>query len=169
MSLAYVRYQLPEHIAAIVFLAVAFGLRQWLSVLEKESEEEQKKKEEAAAAARRRNTDLYTNFQAPVSGNPLGERSAPVEAPRPAPSAGSRMATAHFDGRHLDSANNLTVYIDDVETCSYDGGSTRSVEVTPGDHVIRVLVYNDAAEDTYWLGPFSSHFEPGTEYDISYG
>lgn len=83
--------------------------------------------------------------------------------------ASGTMSTAYFDGRHLHSANNLTVYIDDVKMCSFDGGSTCSVKVTPGDHVIRYLVYNDASEDTYWLGPFPAYFEAGVEYDITPG
>lgn len=79
------------------------------------------------------------------------------------------MSTAHFDGRHLHSANNLTVYIDGDKLCSFDGGRTRSVEVPAGNHEIRYLVYNDASEETYWLGPFSAHFEAGVEYDITPG
>lgn len=76
------------------------------------------------------------------------------------------MATAHFDGGHLHSANHLTVYIDDVKTCSFEGGRTCSVKVTPGDHIIRFLVYNDSSEEAYWLGPFSRNFEAGVEYDL---
>lgn len=83
--------------------------------------------------------------------------------------ASNSMATAHFDGRHLHSANNLTVYIDDVKTCSFDGGRTCSVKVTPGNHVIRILVYNDASEEAYWLGPFFADFKEGMEYDLSPG
>ena len=83
--------------------------------------------------------------------------------------ASGNMATAYFDGRHIHSANNLTVYIDDEKKGSYDGGSSYSVKVTPGDHVIRILVYNDASEEAYWLGPFPAHFEAGMEYDLAPG
>ena len=79
------------------------------------------------------------------------------------------MATAHFDGGHISSTNNLTIYIDGYEICSYDGGTTCSVEVTPGDHTIKILVYNDASEETYWLGPFNVSFEAGREYDLAPG
>lgn len=172
VSLAYVRYHLPEHIAAIVLLAVSIGIHQWMSALQRQQREEEREKVEEA---RRKRAALYESQQAPVTETaPAPAASVPDETPRSYSSSSSyssrsRMATAHFDGRHLNSANNLTVYIDGDKVCSYDGGSTRSVQVTPGDHVIRVLVYNDAAEDTYWLGPFPSHFEEGTEYDISYG
>lgn len=84
-------------------------------------------------------------------------------------SRSGNMAIAHFDGRHLHSANNLTIYIDDNEKGSFDGGSTRSVAVTPGNHIIRFLVYNDSSEEAYWLGPFSRDFEAGKEYDIRPG
>lgn len=84
-------------------------------------------------------------------------------------SRSGNMAIAHFDGRHLDSANRLTIYIDDDEKGSFDGGRTRSVEVTPGNHIIRFLVYNDSSEEAYWLGPFSRDFEAGKEYDIAPG
>lgn len=83
--------------------------------------------------------------------------------------ASGNMATAHFDGRHVHSANNLTVYIDDENKGSYDGGSSCSIKVTPGDHIIRILVYNDASEEAYWLGPFPAHFEAGMEYDLAPG
>lgn len=80
------------------------------------------------------------------------------------------MSTACFDGRHLHSANNLTVYIDDEKVISFDGGTrTRDIKVTPGSHVIKYLVYNDASEDAYWLGPFQAYFEAGKEYDITPG
>lgn len=83
--------------------------------------------------------------------------------------ASGNMATAHFDGRHIHYANRLTVYIDDVKKCSYDGGSTCSVKVTPGNHIIKILVYNDASEEAYWLGPFPAFFEAGEEYDLAPG
>ena len=83
--------------------------------------------------------------------------------------ASGNMATAYFDGRHIHSANNLTVYIDDEKKGSYDGGRSCSIKVTPGDHIIRILVYNDASEEAYWLGPFPAHFEAGMEYDLAPG
>lgn len=79
------------------------------------------------------------------------------------------MATIHFDGRGIHSANKLTVYIDGVKKGYYYGGSTYSVQVTPGYHEIRILVYNDAAEDSYYLGPFHATVEAGTEYDMTVG
>ena len=78
-------------------------------------------------------------------------------------------ATAHFDGRHLSDSNTLTVYLDGNRLCSYEGGTTRSVEVTPGSYTVTVKVYNDAAETADVLGPFSATFEAGKEYDIAYG
>lgn len=80
--------------------------------------------------------------------------------------ASGTMSTAYFDGRHLDSINSLTVFIDDVKVCSFGGGSTCIANVAPGKHVLKYLVYNDATEQTYWLGPFDCNFEAGVEYDI---
>ena len=78
-------------------------------------------------------------------------------------------ATLHFDGRHIHSANNLTVYMDGDKICSYDGGRTCSVDVKPGSHTIKVLVYNDSSESTQWLGPFDIYVEADTEYDLAPG
>ena len=83
--------------------------------------------------------------------------------------ASSNMSIIHFEGEHIHSANRLTIYIDDVQKGSYDGGRSRDVEVTPGDHVLRILVYNDASEETYWLGPFSIFIEAGKNYDLAPG
>lgn len=83
--------------------------------------------------------------------------------------ASYNMATVHFEGRHLHSANTLTVYIDDVRKFSYQGGRTRSIEVAPGSHIIRISVYNDSSEAAYWLGPFPVDLEAGMEYDFSPG
>lgn len=80
--------------------------------------------------------------------------------------ASGNMARIYFEGKHLHYANVLTIYIDDVEESSYEGGSSCSVEVTPGNHVITILVYNDASEEAYYLDPLSAHFEAGMEYDI---
>lgn len=76
-------------------------------------------------------------------------------------------ATIYLDAEHIDSANILTVYIDNSKVCSFDGGCSRSVQVEPGHHTIRVLVYNDCSENAYWLNPLSVYCEPGREYDLT--
>ena len=79
------------------------------------------------------------------------------------------MTTVHFDCRHIHSANELEIYIDGVRRCTVNGGETRSVTVTPGNHTIKARVYNDAAEKAYWLGPWDRYFEADTEYDMTIG
>lgn len=76
-------------------------------------------------------------------------------------------ATVYIDAERVNSANNLTLYIDDNKVCSFDGGCSRSVQVEPGYHTIRVLVYNDCSENAYFLKPLSVYCEPGGEYDLT--
>lgn len=83
--------------------------------------------------------------------------------------ASGNMATIHFHGQHLHSANELTIYVDNVKKRSYYGGRSCVVEVTPGEHTIQILVYNDASEEAYYLDPLSAYFEAGGEYDIAPG
>jgi len=171
---------------AFVFLIVSIITYRWASSLGKEMDRE---KEEEEERMRKKIEELQGELDSLKRKTLLAKRDAAAETPREErreiryeerrkepqearrehSSPKKRMATAHFDGTGLSDANKLTVYIDDEKVCSYDGGSTRSVPVAPGDHVIRVMVYNDASESAYWLGPFSSFFEEGMEYDISYG
>lgn len=76
-------------------------------------------------------------------------------------------ATICIDGRHIPDSNELSVYVDDIKACSFYGGSTtRDIDVASGRHIIKFLVYNDASEYSYWLGPFEVDLEEGTEYDL---
>lgn len=74
--------------------------------------------------------------------------------------------TIHFSAKSRHRVNNFTVYVDGSEKCSFDGGSSRSLKVTPGHHTIRVLVYNDSSEEAYWLNDLSADCEAYKEYDI---
>lgn len=76
-------------------------------------------------------------------------------------------ATVYIDAKRIDSANNLTLYIDDQRICSFDGGCSRIVQVDPGYHTIQMQVYNDCSEHAYFLNPLSVHCEPGGEYDLT--